>query len=117
MKNNRLTGSRYEELAAAFLTSQGYQLLEKNFYCRQGEIDVIAREGRYLVFVEVKYRRDEKNGDPSEAVDKRKQIRVVRAARYYLFLHGYPVDTPCRFDVAAILGDTVTLYRDAFWAE
>ena len=54
--NKRQTGSRYEETAAAFLTSKGYRVLERNFRCRQGEIDLICRHGRYLVFAEVKYR-------------------------------------------------------------
>ena len=52
--NKRQTGSRYEETAAAFLTSKGYRVLERNFRCRQGEIDLICRHGRYLVFAEVK---------------------------------------------------------------
>ena len=52
--NKRQTGSRYEETAAAFLTSKGYRVLERNFRCRQGEIDLICRHGRYPVFAEVK---------------------------------------------------------------
>ena len=72
MKDNRMnkrkTGAEYEELAARWLTGTGFEILEKNYRCRIGEIDLIARDGRYLVFVEVKYRSDEKAGDPSEAV-------------------------------------------------
>lgn len=116
MKNKRTTGSCYETKAAAFLTGQGFELLEQNFYCRQGEIDIIAKDGRYLVFVEVKYRKDGMSGDPAEAVDERKQRRILHAARYYLLSHGYPEDTACRFDVVAILGEEIRLYRDAFWA-
>lgn len=52
-RNLRLTGSCYEEVAAAFLVQKGYEILERNFRCRQGEIDLVARHGRYLVFVEV----------------------------------------------------------------
>lgn len=115
MTNKRMTGSCYEELAAAFLTRQGYQILERNFYCRQGEIDLIARDGRYLVFVEVKYRKSGRSGAPAEAVNTRKQRRMSHAARYYLFSHGYPEETPCRFDVAAIQGAEIRLYKDAFW--
>ncbi len=55
-QNKRQTGAAYEEQAARFLLEQGYQILERNYRCRQGEIDVIARDGSYLVFVEVKYR-------------------------------------------------------------
>lgn len=115
MKNKRETGSCYEKSAAAFLTGLGYEILEKNFYCRQGEIDLIARDGRYLVFVEVKYRKTAKSGDPAEAVDARKQKRMFHAARYYLICHGYPEDTACRFDVVTVLGEDMKLYRDAFW--
>ena len=57
-KSTRARGARHEELAAAFLEKQGYVILEKNFFCRTGEIDIIAREGDTLVFVEVKYRKD-----------------------------------------------------------
>lgn len=117
MNNNRSTGSRYEDEAAAFLLRQGYEILERNFYCRRGEIDLIAREGHYLVFVEVKYRRTTDSGDPAEAVDTRKKHRMIQAARYYLYTHGYGEETPCRFDVVAVLGDEVRLYRDAFWMQ
>ena len=61
--NKRKTGTEYEELAARWLIEKGYEILEKNYRCRIGEIDLIARDGRYLVFVEVKYRSDEKAGD------------------------------------------------------
>lgn len=115
MKNKRKIGSRAEGQAAAFLTEKGYEILEQNFFCRQGEIDLIAREGAALVFVEVKYRRDETNGNPAEAVNKKKQRHLAEAARYYLFSHGYPEDTSCRFDVVGILGEQITLYQDAFW--
>ena len=67
--NKRQTGSHYEETAAAFLTSKGYRVLERNFRCRQGEIDLICRHGRYLVFAEVKYRSGLTMGSPAEAVD------------------------------------------------
>lgn len=117
MKNKRTLGSRWEEEAAAFLTRQGYEILERNFFCRQGEIDLIAREKNVLVFVEVKYRRNAKSGDPAEAVHAKKQRHLQAAARYYLFCHGYPEETACRFDVVGILGEKLTLYRDAFWME
>lgn len=113
--NNRETGSRHELQAAAFLTQQGYIILEKNYRCRTGEIDLIAREGAYLVFAEVKYRSSGANGDPAEAVDLKKRRRITGAARFYLLTHGYGENIPCRFDVVAILGDEIRLYRDAFW--
>ena len=93
----------------------GYQILCRNFRCRQGEIDIIARDRDYLVFIEVKYRRDEHEGDPAEAVDARKQARIFRTARYYMTRYHISEDTPCRFDVVAVLGSNVRLIRDAFW--
>ena len=115
--NRHELGSRYEEEAAAFLADKGFQILEKNFRCRLGEIDLIAREGRYLVFVEVKYRSSRGCGDPTEAVELKKQRRIVQTARYYLLTHGLGEDMPCRFDVASILDGEFRLIRDAFWAD
>ena len=71
--NRRAIGTEYETLACEYLIRHGYQILCRNFRCRQGEIDIIARDRDYLVFIEVKYRRDEHEGDPAEAVDARKQ--------------------------------------------
>ena len=108
--NRRQTGTAYERRAGEYLKEQGYELIGYNFRCRQGEIDIIARDGRYLVFVEVKYRRDGQMGDPLEAVDRAKQRRISRTAQYY------GETTPCRFDVAAVLGTDgeVRLVRNAF---
>lgn len=116
-KNNREIGSRYEEQAAACLVNQGYVILDKNYRCRSGEIDLIARDGSYLVFIEVKYRSHTSAGDPAEAVDRKKQKKVVNTARYYLLTHGYLEETPCRFDVAAVTDSGVRIIKDAFWAE
>ncbi len=112
--NKRKVGALGEQKAGAYLAGQGYELLEYNFRCRMGEIAIIAKDGRYLGYVEVKYRRDEKNGNPFEAVDARKQRGISRTASYYCLTHGYAETTPCRFDVAAILGDEVTLIKNAF---
>lgn len=57
-KNQRSVGARYEQIAGKYLEQQGYQILQYNYHCRQGEIDIIARDGEYLVFCEVKYRTD-----------------------------------------------------------
>ena len=112
--NRRALGKAYEEKAAAFLESRGYEILERNFSSPGGEIDLIARDGQYLVFVEVKYRRDEGSGNPLEAVTPAKQRVICRVASYYLYTHGYGEDMPCRFDVAAVLGKQVNLVRNAF---
>ena len=80
--NKRKIGSRYEEAAAAFLQKQGFRILGKNFRCRQGEIDLVCREGKELVFTEVKYRSDASCGSPFEAVDFRKQEKIRRTALF-----------------------------------
>ena len=103
-KNRREIGTAYEKRAVLFLREQGYDILQTNFRCRQGEIDIVARDGRYLVFVEVKYRGDDTRGLPEEAVGGKKQKKIIQTARYYLYSRGLPEDTPCRFDVVAIHG-------------
>ena len=115
-ENQREKGAYWEQKAGAYLESIGYEILEYNYRCRMGEIDIVARQGGYLVFVEVKYRRDGQTGDPLEAVDRAKQRRISRTAQYYCLTHGYGETTPCRFDVAAVLGTDgeVRLVRNAF---
>lgn len=113
--NKRKIGQEQEAKAACFLEIQGYEILEKNYRCKCGEIDLIGKENDYLVFVEVKYRETIKSGMPEEAVDKRKQRQISRVAAWYLTEKGYDVYTPCRFDVVAITGEKIELYRDAFF--
>lgn len=112
--NSREKGARYEEAAAVYLQNQGYQILERNFRCRQGEIDLIARDREYLVFVEVKYRRTSRQGEPAEAVGPKKQLRIRKTAAYYLYLHRIPESVLCRFDVVAVGGDRIRLIQNAF---
>ena len=112
--NQRAVGTVYEKRAGAYLKQQGYELLEYNFCCRSGEIDLVARDGAYLVFVEVKYRRTAEGGNPLEAVDGRKQRKISRAAAYYCMTHGYGEDMPYRFDVVAVLGEKICVVKNAF---
>ncbi len=85
-----------------------------NFYTRNGEIDIVGRDGKTLVFFEVKYRKDLKAGYPAEAVGAYKKRRIVNAARFYLYRYGYSVDTDVRFDVIGILGDEIEWIKAAF---
>ena len=112
--NKRSIGADHEQAAARYLESRGLTILEKNYRNRHGEIDLIARDGQYLVFVEVKYRRDPGKGDPAESVGYQKQRRIREVAQYYLYSHRYGEDTPCRFDVAAILGEEIRWIINAF---
>ena len=112
--NRRKEGAYYENLVAEYLKTQGYEILEKNYRCRIGEIDLIAKEGETLVFVEVKYRRDDKMGNPKEAVDRKKQKKISMTAAYYLMRKCGRMDIPCRFDVAAVLGEQIEVVKNAF---
>ncbi len=115
MQNKRQTGARYEKLAGAFLEENGCQILEYNYYFRGGEIDLILKDGEYLVFCEVKYRKDESKGSPLEAVDLRKQRSMIKGAGLYLVKAGL-FDVPCRFDVIGICGEKVEWIQNAFEA-
>ena len=112
--NKRQVGFEYEHEAELFLTGSGYRIIEKNFYCKAGEIDIIAENEGYLCFIEVKYRTDNQNGFPEEAVDLRKIRRITRSAIYYMTKHGIPEDIPVRFDVVSILGRDIKLIKNAF---
>lgn len=114
MQNNHFVGDAYEKAAAFYLEHLGYKILKTNFRCSFGEIDIIAKEGGYLVFIEVKFRKNSQRGFPQEAVGFRKQLRICRAARYYMCCNGSPLDTPCRFDVVSILGKDIHLIKNAF---
>ena len=112
-QNKRELGSAYERLAGTYLENQGYEILEYNVYSRSGEIDIVARDGAYIVFVEVKYRSDDKYGEPLEAVSFSKQRTISKCALSYLKKHRL-WDVPVRFDVIGILGNEITLIKNAF---
>src|SRR5688572_20839730 len=97
-------GRRGEDRAAALLRDRGYAVVERNYRCPKGELDVIARDGDTLVFVEVRTRADARHGTALETVRAGKQRRVAAAAAHYLAVRR-PVFTRCRFDVLAITGD------------
>lgn len=97
-------GKRGEALAWNYLRKQGYFLLEKNFRTRFGEIDIIARKQGVVVFIEIKTRRDTSFGFPEEAVDARKQAKMIRCAQAYLQARGME-ERPVRFDVLSVLWD------------
>lgn len=105
--NKRKTGQKYEEMAVQYLRGKGYRILKRNYRCPWGEIDVIAKHGEYLVFIEVKYRGSCAYGTPAEAVDGRKQRRISRAALSFYGGNGYEQNVPCRFDVIGVDGKGV----------
>ena len=97
----RSRGRAAEESAARYLEAHGYQVLERNFSCRWGEIDIVARQGETIAFVEVKARRNDRLGSALEAVTPLKQHRLILTAQEYLQRHGVQ-ETPWRIDVIAV---------------
>lgn len=88
-------------MAAEYLKGRGFLILERNYRYQRGEIDIIARDGNELVFVEVKTRRSRAFGTPEESITPRKEELLKRTAEGYCFEHQIDA-TPCRFDVVAI---------------
>ena len=97
-------GAFGEKVAGEWLKKNGYAIIERNFRCKAGEIDIIACRGGTLVFTEVKTRTGDIFGTPAEAVDRRKQQHMRRAAAWYLQAHRIH-DTPVRFDVVEVVLD------------
>ena len=113
-KYKKTYGDDGERLAVSYLEHEGYQILTRNFRCRQGEIDIIAREGNYLCFIEVKRRKGTAAGYPLEAISPNKIRHICKTALYYLQSSQLPESTAVRFDVISIIGEEVSLLRDAF---
>ncbi len=112
--NKRRVGSDREDEAAAFLAKQGLKIVDRNYSCRLGEIDIIARDTDYLVFVEVKYKKTAGAGYPEEAVGYTKAKKISRAAYNYMARKRLAEDTKVRFDVVAIEGESIRWHQNAF---
>ena len=100
--NKRAIGQIRESLACEFLESQGVCIKETNFSCRAGEVDIIAKDDEYLCFIEVKYRTDDRYGQPQEAVNIKKQKHICNVSKFYLYSKYRSTDIPVRYDVIAI---------------
>jgi len=100
--NTRKRGNEGETLAAECLKKRGYKIVCRNFTSRRGEIDIVAKDGQYLVFIEVKTRTSTYFGHPSEAVTPQKAERIRKTALYYLMKNRLN-ETPCRFEVVSIM--------------
>lgn len=111
-------GQLAEDAALAYLQAQGLALVERNYRCRGGEIDLVMREGGKMVFVEVRYRAGQGFGGALASVGKGKQARLLIAAAHYLA--SKRIDRPVRFDVAAVSPDqgklAIQWVKDAFQA-
>ena len=104
-------GSDAEELAARHLARQGLQVIERNYRCRGGEIDLVCRDGATLVFVEVRLRFSRSFGGAAASITPAKQQRLIRAAGHYLA--GKPMPA-CRFDAVLLDGQNIEWIRNAF---
>jgi putative endonuclease len=101
--NHRKTGHQYEQIAADYLAGHGFSLIEKNFFCRSGEIDLIMKDKETLVFVEVKYRKNRAYGHAAEAVTPGKAKKLIKTAFFWLKKQNLsPYTTDFRFDIVAI---------------
>ena len=111
-----------EKIAVSYLKKRGYKILAKNFKLKCGEIDIVAREGEYICFVEVKTRTSNAFAQPFESVDYIKQKKMQSAALIWLNMHNLD-DALCRFDIVSIILNKnyklieINIIKDAFWAE
>ncbi|MBK3332817.1 YraN family protein [Persephonella atlantica] len=110
------TGKQAEEMAAKFLENNGYNVIERNFRTRFGEIDIVATEEDTLVFVEVRFRRSKDFGLPEETINSRKIQKIVNTAYRYISMKN-PHFSDIRFDVIAVDTEGVRHIKNAFEAE
>ena len=114
MLNKRQIGTNKEKIAAEYLRVNGYEILEQNFYANNGKIDIIAKDNDFLVFIEVKYRYNDKYGLGYEALIKKKQMTIYKVAQYYMYKNKISFDSKVRFDVVSIDGNKVQILKNAF---
>jgi len=112
--NKRQIGSIGEDMAVEFLKSRGVKILERNYQNRFGEIDIIGREDNTLLFIEVKYRKNESFGYPLEAVGFAKQEKIRKMARFFLNENHY-YHYNIRFDCIGIIGSQIEWIKGAFY--
>ena len=114
------SGQRAEELALTTLKASGLSLLERNYRCPQGELDLVMLDGATLVMVEVRYRREASRGSAAETVGPEKRRKLILATRHFLQSHADLRRKPLRFDVVAVAGEgealAVEWIPDAFQA-
>jgi len=110
----RALGQRGEDAVAAWYESQGYEIVVRNWRCREGELDLVVRDGRTFVFCEVKTRTTDAFGAPVEAITRTKQMRLRRLAAKWLEDDAPLRPTDIRFDVASVLAGEIEVLEGAF---
>jgi len=117
MINNKIIGQKGENIAKNYLIKHGYRIIESNFRTKIGEIDIIAKKNKLIVFVEVKTRSNLLFGCPYEAVDYRKQQKIIKTAQYYL-LQNKHLSIQYRFDIIEVFANQnyrINHIENAFW--
>lgn len=114
--NKRLLGKKYETLACDYLKKNDYEIIKQNYQCKIGEIDIIARDNKdkYLCFIEVKFRKTTDFGRAIEAVDKRKQNKIIKTSKMYLLQNDISFDQAIRYDVICFDNEELTYIKNAF---
>jgi putative endonuclease len=112
--NNTEKGRSQEKRACSYLKDKGYEILNRNFYSRYGEIDIIAKQQQTIVFIEVKYRESTRLTTPEEAVDYKKRRRIIKTADYYRLKNQIRDDVSCRFDVISMTQKNIVHHTNAF---
>ena len=110
----KLFGLAGEDLATSYLKKNKYKILERNYTVKLGEIDIIAKDKDEIVFVEVKRRKNDDFGRPSENVDYKKQKKITAVAEFYMSKNE--IESYTRFDVIEIVGDEISHIKNAFYA-
>lgn len=118
MEPRKQMGNTSEDIALDYLIQHGYRLITRNYRCKAGEIDLILQKDDILVFAEVRSRTGTQYGEPSESVNRKKQDKIRKTAKYYLYCNPYLEKYYCRFDVLSIVWQdgkaTVEWIPDAF---
>lgn len=111
--NRRTVGKNYEIIAQNYLCEQGIEIIERNYRISQGEIDLIGQDSQHIIFVEVKYRKDDLYGQPWEAVSKVKQKKICNVARQFCYTRK--ITKQIRYDVISICGEEIYWFQNAFF--
>ncbi len=114
MTTTKQTGDLYEERAVNYLKTMGYNIIERNFRCCYGEIDIIAVKDHLFVFTEVKVRRGSFSGSAGSAISYQKQRKIRITARYFLMTQNLQEWPPCRFDAALFENGRLSYIENAF---
>ncbi|HMA69367.1 MAG TPA: YraN family protein [Candidatus Mcinerneyibacterium sp.] len=113
--NNRKVGFEGEQKALELLQKKGYKLIEKNFKCKIGEVDLIVERKKTLIFVEVKFRKNNKMGSPLEAVNMKKQRKIIKTSQFFLLLNNKYENYNKRFDVIGVTTNDMIHIEGAFY--